>query len=312
MQSSSQARTDCECVLVAQVKMVELYHLCAPKRIHPQVSHVTPMLVVPAPSHFQSTTARSYYLDRVTYSKTTLYTDNHFRKNLVRLFQNNFLMSPYQQTQTGRKPTLKNHSQILNMRVPETNASTLPQFCTKTLFCEKTRLKKKKEKLFCSPQKKGLKTSLWTGFIGTKLFHVKQLFLVFWVKKKISKEAFVGQIFLSKILVQKKHPLVQQIPLFVKKIFVVNNTCLLFQVVTDPSFRENLKKGFGVKKWFSTRSVFEDLFESFFVNRTLPKKNVVQKCFPRMLKINMFFSNNIVKQRYVFPLKKTFFHCQKL
>ena len=32
--------------------MVELYHLCAPKRIHLQVSHVTPMLVVPAPRAF--------------------------------------------------------------------------------------------------------------------------------------------------------------------------------------------------------------------------------------------------------------------
>ena len=36
-------------------------------------------------------------------------------------------MSPYQQTQSGQKTTLKNHSQILNMRVPETCASTLPQ-----------------------------------------------------------------------------------------------------------------------------------------------------------------------------------------
>ena len=39
---------------MAQVMMVELYHLCAPKRIHLQVSHVTPMLVVPTPSHFSS------------------------------------------------------------------------------------------------------------------------------------------------------------------------------------------------------------------------------------------------------------------
>ena len=50
---------ECECVLVAKVKMVELYHLCAPRRIHLQVSYVTPMLVVPTPSHFQSITARS-------------------------------------------------------------------------------------------------------------------------------------------------------------------------------------------------------------------------------------------------------------
>ena len=40
-------------------KMIELYHLCAPTRIHLQVSHVTPMLVVPTLSYFQSTTARS-------------------------------------------------------------------------------------------------------------------------------------------------------------------------------------------------------------------------------------------------------------
>ena len=53
----SQARTNVNACL--WLKMVELYHLCAPKKIHLQVSHVTPMLVVPAPSHFQSTTARS-------------------------------------------------------------------------------------------------------------------------------------------------------------------------------------------------------------------------------------------------------------
>ena len=107
--------------------MIELYHFCAPKRIHLQVSHVTPMLVVPAPNHVQSTTATQHYLDRATFSKTTLYTDNHFRKNLFSLFQNNLLMSSHQQTQSGRKTTPKNHSQILNMRVPETCASTLPQ-----------------------------------------------------------------------------------------------------------------------------------------------------------------------------------------
>ena len=66
-------------------------------------------------------------LDRATFSKTTLYTDNHFRKNLFNLFQNNFLISPYEQTQSGGKTTLKNHSQILNMRVPETCTSTLLQ-----------------------------------------------------------------------------------------------------------------------------------------------------------------------------------------
>ena len=119
---------ECECVLVAQVMMVELYHLFAPKRIHLQVSHVTPMFgrsrIFSLPVHHRT----QLYLDRTTFSKTTLYTDNHFRKNLFSLFQNNFLMSPYLQTQSGRKTTLKNHSQILNMRVPETCASTLPQF----------------------------------------------------------------------------------------------------------------------------------------------------------------------------------------
>ena len=53
----SQARTNVNACL--WLKMFELYHLCAPERIHLQVSHVTPMLVVSAPSHFQSTTARS-------------------------------------------------------------------------------------------------------------------------------------------------------------------------------------------------------------------------------------------------------------
>ena len=36
-------------------------------------------------------------------------------------------MSPYQQTQFGRKTTLKNHSHTLTMRMPETCATTLPQ-----------------------------------------------------------------------------------------------------------------------------------------------------------------------------------------
>ena len=60
--------------------------------------------------------------------KTTLYTDNHFRKNLFSLFQNSFLMSPHQQTQ--RNPVEKQrdkNTQILNMRVPETCASTPAQ-----------------------------------------------------------------------------------------------------------------------------------------------------------------------------------------
>ena len=55
----SQARTNVNAFLWLKVMMGELYHLCAPERIHLQVSHVTPMLVVSTPSHFQSTTARS-------------------------------------------------------------------------------------------------------------------------------------------------------------------------------------------------------------------------------------------------------------
>ena len=44
--------------------------------------------------------------------------------------QNNFLMNLYWQTQSGRKTTLKNKSQILKMRAPETCASTLPHVMT--------------------------------------------------------------------------------------------------------------------------------------------------------------------------------------
>ena len=110
---------ECEWVLVA-VKMVELYHLCAPKRFHLQVNHVTPMLVVPTPSHFPSITARSTPRDLL--QDNTVH--RHLRKNLFNVFQNNFLMSPYQQTQSRRKTRLKNPSQILNMRVRETCAST--------------------------------------------------------------------------------------------------------------------------------------------------------------------------------------------
>ena len=57
----SQARQDTECVLVAQelYGAVALYHLCAPKRIRHQVSHVIPLLVSSTSPLFQSTTARS-------------------------------------------------------------------------------------------------------------------------------------------------------------------------------------------------------------------------------------------------------------
>ena len=57
-----------------------------------------------------------HHLDSTTFSKTRLYTKNHFRKNF---FQKLF----------GRKATLKNHSHISIMRVAETSAQTLPQEC---------------------------------------------------------------------------------------------------------------------------------------------------------------------------------------
>ena len=91
------------------------------------MSAMSPMLVVPTPSHFQPITARRTVWTARPSPSQTLYTDNHFCKNLFSVFQNNFLMSPHQQTQSGRKTTLKNHSQILNMRVLETCGSTLPQ-----------------------------------------------------------------------------------------------------------------------------------------------------------------------------------------
>ena len=104
--------------------MVELYHLCAPERFHLQVSHVTSLLVVATPSHFSRTTARSTWTGRPSPRR------HHT--------QNNFLMSPnqkLQQTQSSRKVVLKNHSDTLTMRVPETCATTLPhkkrfQFCS--------------------------------------------------------------------------------------------------------------------------------------------------------------------------------------
>ena len=57
----SQARSDTECVLVAQELhgSVALHHLCAPKRIRRQVSHVILLLVSSTSLLFQCTTARS-------------------------------------------------------------------------------------------------------------------------------------------------------------------------------------------------------------------------------------------------------------
>ena len=56
---------------------------------------------------------RQHHLDSTTFSKTTLYTKNHSRKNL-------FPKLP------GRKATLKNHSRTSIKRVAETRAKTLP------------------------------------------------------------------------------------------------------------------------------------------------------------------------------------------
>ena len=64
-------------------------------------------------SHLPTT----HHLDRTIFSETTLYTNNHFRKNLSRLFQKLL----------HRKAALKNHSLTSIMRVPETSAQTLPQ-----------------------------------------------------------------------------------------------------------------------------------------------------------------------------------------
>ena len=86
----------------------------APKRIHLQVNHLTPMLVVPAPSHFQSTarstswTARPSPRPQCTPTTTSARTSSSSCRT-------NSSVSPYQQTQSGRKTTLKNHSQTLNM-----------------------------------------------------------------------------------------------------------------------------------------------------------------------------------------------------
>ena len=112
--------------------------LCAwknPSSGQPCHTHVGCSHTFSLPAHHST----QHYLDRATFSKTTLYTDNHFRKNLFSLFQNNFLTSPYQQTQSGRKTTRKNHSQIPNMRVPETCASTLPHLKARKGFKLKER-----------------------------------------------------------------------------------------------------------------------------------------------------------------------------
>ena len=70
--------------------MVALYHLCVPERIHLQVSHVTPMLVVSTPPVFQSTTARSTTWTARP-SPRQHCTPTTTPKNLFSPFLNNFL-----------------------------------------------------------------------------------------------------------------------------------------------------------------------------------------------------------------------------
>ena len=74
-----------------------------PSSGQPCHTHVGRSRTISLPVH-----STQLFLDRATFSKTTLYTDNHFRKNLLSLFQNNFFNSFYQQAQSGRKTTLKN------------------------------------------------------------------------------------------------------------------------------------------------------------------------------------------------------------
>ena len=111
----SQARTDTECMLAAQERngSVALYHLCAPERIRHQVSHVIPLLVSSTSPPFQSTTARS----------TTCTARPSPRRHCTPGSTSS--RAPYQkvqQTQSGRKATLNNHSHTSTKRVPETCA----------------------------------------------------------------------------------------------------------------------------------------------------------------------------------------------
>ena len=116
----SQARTDMKRVLVAQERngSVALYHLCAPERIRHQVSHVIPLLVSSTSPLFQSTTARS---------TTWTARPSPRRRCTPRATSSRAPTKKLQRTQSGRKAELKNHSQILNMSVPETCAQTSSQ-----------------------------------------------------------------------------------------------------------------------------------------------------------------------------------------
>ena len=119
--------------------MTELYHLCAPKIIHLQVSHVTSLLVVATHSHFSRTTARS----------TTWTARPSPRRHCTPRTTSS--LSPYQklqQTQSGRKAAQKNHSHTRTMRVPETCAATLPQVVSPTSL----RPKRLRQLRRCLPQ----------------------------------------------------------------------------------------------------------------------------------------------------------------
>ena len=112
----SQACTDKNACL--WLKMSELYHLCAPKRIRHQVSHVIPLLISSTSSHFSSATARSTNWTARSSPR---------RRWTPRIFSTSSRNDPVGKSTLGRKAKLKNHSLTSIMKVPETCARTLPQ-----------------------------------------------------------------------------------------------------------------------------------------------------------------------------------------
>ena len=79
-----------------------------------------------------------HYLDRATFSKTTLYTNNHFRKNLFSLFQNNFLMSPHANaiwSENNAKESLSDpdYERVGNLRINTTTGYEPKEFTTKEI-----------------------------------------------------------------------------------------------------------------------------------------------------------------------------------
>ena len=108
------ARTVIACLWL---KMVELYHLCAPERIRHPVSNVSSLNCRCHIFSLLTYHSTQLHLERATFTKKTLYT------------QINLLKSPYQklqQTLSSRKATPKNHSLFPTLRVPETCETTLP------------------------------------------------------------------------------------------------------------------------------------------------------------------------------------------